>query len=84
MEVPHGGSLVIQDPSKLPDGDIRYIGRGLDQGECYILIKNVKEAYDGDFRCSVLTKDNSYESSAVTKIVIASKWLIAFKNSMDS
>ncbi|XP_051162646.1 fasciclin-3 isoform X2 [Leptopilina boulardi] len=71
IEIPNEGSLVIANTENYMSGDIKYLGTGLDKGDCDILISRIKESNDGLFRCSLLPKGSSYESTGETKIVIA-------------
>lgn len=78
IEIPNEGSLVIGNTENYSNENVKYLGTGLDKGDCDILISRIKDSNDGIFKCSLLPKDSGYESTGTTRIVIASKCTIIF------
>ncbi|XP_043475397.1 fasciclin-3 isoform X2 [Leptopilina heterotoma] len=71
IEIPNEGSLVIGNTENYSNENVKYLGTGLDKGDCDILITRIKDSNDGIFKCSLLPKDSGYEAEGTTRIVIA-------------
>lgn len=53
------------------DGDITYAGDGLNFGECGVLIKNIKEAWNGNISCTLPPQTGNIEISRFMRLVVA-------------
>lgn len=72
FSVPGEVSFLAKEGKHMDNG-IEYAGRGYVEGQCGIRIKSIKEQHDGNITCSVVPEGGSAESSAITRLIVASK-----------
>lgn len=67
------GKSYFLDPTSPEEDGIVYTGRGLESGECGMLIRRVHEELNGTIKCSLIVKNKSQTQDAIMSLVVAGK-----------